>query len=355
METIIPIPKLGLQLAAGCGAALGIAFMSGRGWRVASELPRALPVPTSAEPPAKADAVVIGAGIAGISTALFLNEKGLDTVVLEKGVVAGEQSSRAFGWIYSNAWDLGKLELTNHSQSIWQGLSGRFGEDVGYRQSGNFTLIASDDEVDRHREWLKSALEAQPRMDARIIFGSELDRLILGAGDKYKAALYQASDGTAEPTYSISRIAMGAMREGVRIAAPCAARSVEREGGRVAGVHTEKGHIKTKFVVIAGGAWSSLFAGNIGVRVPQLTLASTMQRLSRADVALPGAGYGPDFAWRMHADGETSVGVATSAAPITRDSFRFLFDFLPTLGYAGDLIKVRFSKDFFESLRVKTR
>ena len=205
-----------------------------------------------------------------------------------------------------------------------------------------------------HADWLKSALEIQPQMDAKIVTGAELDTLIPGAGSKFKAALYQASDGTAEPTYSVSKIAMGAIREGVKIVAPCAARSVEREGGKVAGVHTEKGYIKAKYVVMAGGAWSSLFAGNIGVRVPQLMLASSMQRLSRVDGALPGAGYGPDFTWRMQADGETSVGVGTSAAPITKDSFRFLFDFLPTLEHSGNLVKVRVSKDFFESLRMKS-
>lgn len=336
------------------GAGLGLGFMSGRGWQIKSSVPRAMPVKTLAEPPAEADVVVIGGGIAGISTALFLNEKGLNTVLLEKGVVAGEQSSRAFGWIYSNGWDLGKLELTNQSKQIWQGFSARFGEDIGFRQSGNFTLIGSDEEVDMHQQWLKAALEIQPQMDSRIVTGSELDALIPGAGAKFKAALYQASDGTAEPVYSVSRIAMGAIREGVKIVAPCAARSVEREGGKVAGVHTEKGYIKAKYVVIAGGAWSSLFAGNIDVRIPQLTLSSSMQRLSRIDGALPGAGYGPDFTWRMQADGETSVGVGTSAAPITTDSFRYLLDFRKTLQYSGDLVKIRFSKDFFESLRMKS-
>jgi len=133
--------------------------------------------------------------------------RGFNTVALEKGVVAGEQSSRAFGWIYSNGWDLGKLELTNQSKTIWQGFAERFGEDIGYRQSGNFTRIGSDDEVEMHREWLKAALEIQPLMDSKIVTGAELDPLIPGAGEKFAAALYQASDGTAEPDYSVSRIA----------------------------------------------------------------------------------------------------------------------------------------------------
>jgi glycine/D-amino acid oxidase-like deaminating enzyme len=334
------------------GAGLGIGFMSGRGWLRESGIPRAMPVTTLTELPAEADVVVIGAGIAGISTALFLNEKGFNTVVLEKGVVAGEQSSRAFGWIYSNGWDYGKLPLTNQSKTLWQGFAARFGEDIGYRQSGNFTLIDSDEGVEMYNDWLKGALEIQPQMDSRMVMGAELDALIPGASQKFKAALYQASDGTAEPTYSVSKIAMGAIREGVKIVAPCAARSVERQGGKIAGVYTEMGYIKAKYVVIAGGAWSSLFAGNLGIRVPQLTLSSSMQRLSRIDGALPGAGYGPDFTWRMQANGETSVGVNTSAAPITKDSFRYLFDFMPSLEHSGGLLKVRFSNDFFKSLGV---
>lgn len=349
-------------MAAGTGIAggvvggfLGATYGARPGWRLESQIPRAEGVATSTTLPAEADVVIIGGGIAGISTALFLNQKGLSTVVLEKGVVAGEQSSRAFGWVYSNGWDLGKLELANRSKTLWQGFAGRFGEDIGFRQTGNTSLLASDEEVAHSQEWLGEALQAQPQMDARLLTGAELDALIPGAGSQYKAALHQPSDGTAEPRYSVSRIARGAMSEGVHIVAPCAARTIEREGGRIAGVHTEMGYIRTPRVVLAGGAWSSLFAGNMGVHLPQLTIASSMQRLSRIDAALPGAGYGPDFAWRQMANGETAVGVSSNVAPITTQSFRMLMDFMPALRHSGDLIKVRLSSDFFASLSMKSR
>jgi len=48
--------------------------------------------------PETADVVVIGAGIAGISAAWFLHKAGLRVTVCEKGIVAGEQSSRNWGW-----------------------------------------------------------------------------------------------------------------------------------------------------------------------------------------------------------------------------------------------------------------
>ncbi|WP_447926910.1 NAD(P)/FAD-dependent oxidoreductase [Vreelandella sp. EE27] len=337
------------------GGFLGATYGARPGWRLESQIPRAEGVATSDTLPAQADVVVIGGGIAGLSTALFLNQKGLSTVVLEKGVVAGEQSSRAFGWVYSNSWDLGKLELANRSKAIWQGFAERFGEDIGFRQTGNYSLLATDDEVSASHDWLDQAREIQPQTDARLVTGSELGRLLPQGAGQYKAVLHQASDGTAEPRYSVSRIARGAMNEGVQIVSPCAARTIDRQGGRVVGVHTEQGYIKASQVVLAGGAWSSLFAGNLGVHLPQLTIASSMQRLSPIDNALPGAGYGPDFAWRQMDTGETAVGVSTNVAPITTDSFRMLLDFLPALKHSGDLLKVRLSSDFFASLNMASK
>ncbi len=49
--------------------------------------------------PESAEVVIVGAGVAGISAAWFLHQAGVKVVVCEKGVVAGEQSSRNWGWI----------------------------------------------------------------------------------------------------------------------------------------------------------------------------------------------------------------------------------------------------------------
>ena len=46
-------------------------------------------------------------------------------------------------------------------------------------------------------------------------------------------------------------------------------------GGRVSAVVTEKGTIRTKAVLCAGGAWTSLFCRRHGVSLPQAGVRST--------------------------------------------------------------------------------
>ena len=48
--------------------------------------------------PTRVDVVVIGGGIIGTSTALFLAQKGVSVALCEKGHIAHEQSSRNWGW-----------------------------------------------------------------------------------------------------------------------------------------------------------------------------------------------------------------------------------------------------------------
>jgi len=60
--------------------------------------PRVDPVEADEKAPARTSVVVIGGGIIGTCTALFLARKGVPVVLCEKGHIAGEQSSRNWGW-----------------------------------------------------------------------------------------------------------------------------------------------------------------------------------------------------------------------------------------------------------------
>ena len=85
--------------------------------------PRVDPVASDEAFPARADVVIIGGGIIGTSAALFLAQQGVSTVLCEKGHIAGEQSSRNWGWCRKMVRDPRELPLIIESLRIWQGMN----------------------------------------------------------------------------------------------------------------------------------------------------------------------------------------------------------------------------------------
>ncbi len=76
---------------------------------------------TFADPlPASVDVVVIGGGVIGISTARLLRKHGASVLVCEKGRVAGEQSSRNWGWIRQQGRDDSSIDSAPGTQPHWR-------------------------------------------------------------------------------------------------------------------------------------------------------------------------------------------------------------------------------------------
>ena len=88
-------------------------------------------------PPASTQVVVIGGGIIGVSAALVLAERGIPVVLCEKGHVAGEQSSRNWGWCRQQGRDPRELPLIVESLRLWRGMNARVGAETGFRQCGD--------------------------------------------------------------------------------------------------------------------------------------------------------------------------------------------------------------------------
>ena len=77
--------------------------------------PPVKPVQSDEALPPSADVVVVGGGIAGITAAYALAKKGHSVAVVEKGVVAGEQSSRNWGWCRQQNRDPRELPLAQRA------------------------------------------------------------------------------------------------------------------------------------------------------------------------------------------------------------------------------------------------
>ncbi|MGD0639314.1 MAG: FAD-binding oxidoreductase [Roseiarcus sp.] len=306
------------------------------------------PVESDQVLPAKAAVVVIGGGIIGTSAALALANRGVDVVLCEKGQIAGEQSSRNWGWVRKQGRDSREMPLIIESLRMWERLNEDVEAETGFRQAGTLYVCETDEELARRAKWLDIARPYQ--LDTRLLTREELAELMPGAARKFKGALYTKSDGRAEPQKAAPAVARAARRKGAKIFTNCAVRGIETSAGRVSGVVTEKGRIACDAVLLAGGAWSRIFSANAGLTLHSLRVRSSVFRTEPLEGGPEVAAWTPKVAYRRRLDGGYNIASArASVADIEPDNFRFMFHFLPSLLKDWRELHFSFGKRFFET------
>ncbi|MDO6797351.1 NAD(P)/FAD-dependent oxidoreductase [Shimia thalassica] len=288
------------------------------------------PIEHNAPLPEQADAVIIGGGIIGIASAYYLAKKGLKPVVLEKGRVAGEQSSRNWGWIRQMGRDLDELPIVMESTQLWKEMAKDLDTDIGLTQCGLTYFAQNQTQTEGYEDWLSKAREIG--VDSVMLSAKEVDAKFPGMTRQYTGALHTPSDMRAEPWVTVPAIARAAVKMGAVIVEDCAARVLETSGGKVSGVVTEKGTIQTSEVIVAGGSWSTVFLRNEGINIPQLSVRATVVATHALPDVHQGGANGSDFAFRRRQDGGYTLAASgfheTFVGP---DSFRHFMTYLPQL------------------------
>ena len=90
------------------------------------------------------DALVVGAGVTGLSAALALARAGARVEVLERHV----PGAMASGWTLAGVRQSGRhpaeLPLARRAVSLWRELDERLDAPTGYRQGGNLRLARNE-------------------------------------------------------------------------------------------------------------------------------------------------------------------------------------------------------------------
>lgn len=280
--------------------------------------------------PAACDVVVIGGGVIGVMSAHYLAERGFRVVLCEKGRIAGEQSSRNWGWIRQQGRDPAELPIMVESLRLWQGLAQEHGDALGFRQTGVLYLAGSDKALAGYEGWLPHA--KANGLDTVMLSRAEVAAMLPGSTGHWPGGLFTPSDARAEPWVAVPALALGAVARGVTVAEECAVRGLEVAGGRITGVVTERGRITCEQVVLAGGAWSSLFARRHGVTLPQLSVLASVAATEPMAEIFPGAAADDAFAFRRRADGGYSLAPGAEHDFFTGpDALRHLRGYLPIL------------------------
>lgn len=316
--------------------------------------PRIAPVQTTPDLPRSSSVVVIGGGIVGLMTALTLAERGVSVTVLEKGRLAGEQSSRNLGWIRKTSRAARDVPMAVASDARWAEMMQRTGTDVGYRQNGILFAARTEKEMDGYRKWLTSVEGLG--LDSRLLSGAEIADLAPGGAPSWVGGVYTPSDGYAEPTLAASAIATAAIARGAAVVENCAVRTLLREGGKITGVMTERGRIDCDHVVLAAGLWSRKFLANMGVSLPTLPLVCYAIRSDALDGPTDIAFGASDFSFRKRLDGGFTICQRGAVgSPLVLDHALLGLKYLPMFTEGRSMLRISLGRDFIEDLRLKRR
>lgn len=316
--------------------------------------PQIVPVETSPALPKATTVVVIGGGIVGLSTALCLAERNVPVVVIEKGRIAGEQSSRNLGWVRKVMRPPVDLPMAQAAERLWAEMPERIGDDCGFRRAGIAYVSRTPEELAVHESWLDSVKGSG--VDSRLLTPAQIAELAPGSAGNWIGGILTPSDGRAEPTIASSAIAKAALAKGAVIVENCAVRTLTTTGGQVNGVVTEQGEIRCEQVVLAGGVWSRRFLANHGVPLLTLPLVASVLRTEPMDGPTDCAVGGANFSFRKRLDGGYTITQRGALfAPLTLDHLLIGLKYLPTLIAQWHNLRVSFGRDFFADLALPRR
>ena len=285
-------------------------------------------VETPAELPHSADAVVIGAGIVGVFTAYYLAKRGLRVVLIEKGRVGAEQSSRNWGWCRQQNRDARELPMATKSLDLWEQFATETGEDTGFRRCGLLYLSDSDEELAGWARWREFARTVG--VTTHILDSASASARGKATGRPWKGGVFSPTDGIADPANAAPAVARAILKLGGAVLQNCAARGIETEGGRLSAVVTEHGTIRTPIAVLSGGAWASSFCRQLGIRFPQASVRSSVLSVAPGEGDIPDALHTARVSVTRRGDGGHTLAISgRGRIDPTAQQMRFARQFLP--------------------------
>ncbi len=278
--------------------------------------------------PSEADVVVIGGGVVGVFTAYYLARRGIKVAVIEKGRIAAEQSSRNWGWCRQQNRDARELPMATKSLALWDTLASEIGADVGFRRCGLLYLSQDESEIAGWAKWGKFAKTVG--VTSHVLSAKEASERGRATGKSWKGGVFSPTDGIADPSVAVPQVAAAFMKLGGTVHQNCAARGLELSGGRVSGVVTEAGTIRTKTAVMAGGAWASSFCHQLGFRFPQASVRSSILAVSEVPEGLPDVLHTSDVTLTRRLNGGYTLAISGRARVDTSpQQLRFSREFVP--------------------------
>jgi sarcosine oxidase subunit beta len=205
---------------------------------------------------------VVGAGVAGLSAAVHLAQRGCQVTVLEKGQVASASSGLSVGVYTRNYADRPNIVLRMHAVRELEQLR----DDHGLEMNAiGYLRLARTDEG---RDELASGLALQHELgvtDGELLDGDEIARIVPDMDcAPFTSALWMPTDGYLDG-HGLCMLYYDLARDlGVDIRVNAAVTAAGRGATRRHVLHTSRGDVEADVVVNAAGAWADRIGEMLG-------------------------------------------------------------------------------------------
>ena len=242
-----------------------------------------------------ADILVIGGGVAGLSTAYFLAKDGADVLLIDRDEIAMAASTANAGSLHVQllSYDFTDdtpadggaaahtLPLAPRSIALWREIAAEAGDDLGIRTEGGLMLAEDEGSL----AWLrrKSAMERRWGIESHIVGQTELRSLAPALSGHMVGADFVPAEGFGDPLRGMTALVILAQRRGARLLRGAEVQSIERAGAAWQ-VTTTRGTITAGRLVNAAGPWAARIGGMVGLSLP---VTGTVQQVIVTEPAPP--------------------------------------------------------------------
>ena len=211
------------------------------------------------------DAIVIGAGIVGASSALSLTNAGLKVLVIDRGAVSSGTTGAGEGNILVSDKDPGpELTLALRSRDLWFEMQEDVGDSFELEAKGGVVVARHDD-----GPLLKLAAEqSQHGVTTQKLNQSSLHELEPYLHPDSHSGVFYPQDAQCQPMLAAAQVIRTVIARGGAFISQAKVTRIVVENGAVAGIETSKGIFKAPIIINATGTWAGELAEMAGSHLP---------------------------------------------------------------------------------------
>jgi sarcosine oxidase subunit beta len=163
----------------------------------------------------RADALVLGGGIVGTSTALHLRQRGLSVILIERDRIGQRASGVNFGGVRQQGRALRELPLSRRARQMWSQLPKLIGIDGEFTVGGHLRLGRSEADMAIIEQHCRDA--ARHGLDFELLGRNAVMARFPWLGPIVQGGSFAAEDGQANPRIVSPAFGEAARRAGTEI------------------------------------------------------------------------------------------------------------------------------------------